>query len=81
MIIALSVAFLKNATDSAMIIDAMDVLYGGNVDGFVLSPTATTRGWRSDSESPAVSRRERPDSPRLHNGTSVERLTEGGTHR
>ena len=26
----------KNATDSAMIIDAMDVLYGGNVDGFVL---------------------------------------------
>ena len=35
MIIALSVAF-ENATDSAMIIDAMDVLYGGNVDGFVL---------------------------------------------
>lgn len=26
----------KNATDSAMIIDAMDVLYTGNVDGFVL---------------------------------------------
>ncbi|NCE65900.1 NYN domain-containing protein [Pseudoflavonifractor sp. 524-17] len=26
----------KNATDSAMIIDAMDVLYSGRVDGFVL---------------------------------------------
>jgi uncharacterized protein (TIGR00288 family) len=26
----------KNATDSAMIIDAMDILYGGKVDGFCL---------------------------------------------
>lgn len=26
----------KNATDCAMIIDAMDILYSGNVDGFVL---------------------------------------------
>ena len=26
----------KNATDSAMIIDAMDILYTGQVDGFVL---------------------------------------------
>ena len=26
----------KNATDSALIIDAMDILYSGNVDGFVL---------------------------------------------
>ena len=26
----------KNATDSAMIIDAMDILYGDNVDGFCL---------------------------------------------
>lgn len=26
----------KNATDSAMIIDAMDILYGGNVDGFCI---------------------------------------------
>ncbi len=26
----------KNATDSAMIIDAMDILYSGNVDGFVI---------------------------------------------
>ena len=25
----------KNATDSAMIIDAMDLLYAGNVDGFL----------------------------------------------
>ena len=27
----------KNATDSAMIIDAMDILYAGNVDGFCLA--------------------------------------------
>lgn len=27
----------KNATDSAMIIDAMDILYSGNVDGFCLA--------------------------------------------
>ncbi|MDD6435542.1 MAG: NYN domain-containing protein [Clostridiales bacterium] len=26
----------KNATDSALIIDAMDILYGGNVDGFCI---------------------------------------------
>lgn len=26
----------KNSTDSAMIIDAMDILYGGKIDGFVL---------------------------------------------
>ena len=26
----------KNATDSAMIIDAMDLLYGGNLDGFCI---------------------------------------------
>jgi uncharacterized LabA/DUF88 family protein len=26
----------KNSTDSAFIIDAMDLLYGGNVDGFCL---------------------------------------------
>ncbi len=26
----------KNSTDSALIIDAMDILYSGNVDGFVL---------------------------------------------
>jgi uncharacterized protein (TIGR00288 family) len=26
----------KNSTDSAMIIDAMDILYAGNVDGFCL---------------------------------------------
>ena len=35
----------KNATDSAMIIDAMDILYTGNVDGFCLvsSHSAFTR--------------------------------------
>lgn len=26
----------KNATDSALIIDAMDILYSGNVDGFCI---------------------------------------------
>ena len=30
----------KNATDSAMIIDAMDILYSGNVDGFCLVSSA-----------------------------------------
>ena len=29
----------KNSTDSAMIIDAMDILYTGQVDGFVLVPS------------------------------------------
>ena len=31
-----SYTFGKNATDSAMIIDAMDILYSGNVEGFCL---------------------------------------------
>ena len=31
-----SYTYGKNATDSAMIIDAMDILYGGEVDGFAL---------------------------------------------
>ena len=31
-----SYTFGKNATDSAMIIDAMDILYSGNVDGFCI---------------------------------------------
>lgn len=32
-----SYTYGKNATDSAMIIDAMDILYGGDVDGFALA--------------------------------------------
>ena len=36
----------KNATDSAMIIDAMDLLYGGNLTASASSRrTATLRGW------------------------------------
>ena len=31
-----SYTYGKNATDSAMIIDAMDILYSGNVDGFAI---------------------------------------------
>lgn len=31
-----SYTYGKNATDSAMIIDAMDILYSGNVDGFYI---------------------------------------------
>ncbi len=31
-----SYTYGKNATDSAMIIDAMDILYSGTVDGFVI---------------------------------------------
>ncbi len=32
-----SYTYGKNSTDSAMIIDAMDILYSGNVDGFALA--------------------------------------------
>lgn len=39
----------KNASDSAMIIDAMDLLYGGNVDGFCIVS--------SDSDFTALARR------------------------
>ena len=60
MIIALSVAF-ENATDSAMIIDAMDVLYGGNVDGLFCLRQRLHEAGGQTSESPAVSRRERLD--------------------
>lgn len=36
----------KNSTDSACIIDAMDILYGGNVDGFCLvSSDSDFTGW------------------------------------
>ena len=36
----------KNATDSAMIIDAMDILYSGNCDGLCWSAaTATSPAW------------------------------------
>lgn len=45
----------KNATDSALIIDAMDVLHSGSVDGFcvgeatatspALPPASAKRGW------------------------------------
>lgn len=37
----------KNATDSALIIDAMDILHAGLVEGFcIVSMTATTHGSR-----------------------------------
>ena len=40
----------KNATDSAMIIDAMDLLYGGNLDGFCI---VSSPGWRPACGRPA----------------------------
>ncbi len=43
----------KNSTDSAMIIDAMDILYAGNTDGFVLVS--------SDSDFTGLARRLRED--------------------
>lgn len=43
----------KNSTDSAMIIDAMDLLYSGNTDGFVLVS--------SDSDFTGLARRLRED--------------------
>ncbi len=43
----------KNATDSAMIIDAMDLLYAGVSTGSASCPaTATSPGWRRGSASP-----------------------------
>ena len=43
----------KNASDSAMIIDAMDILYGNHVDGFVIAS--------SDSDFTALARRLKED--------------------
>ena len=44
----------KNATDSAMIIDAMDILYSGKVNGFVwLAAIAILPAWRRDCGRPA----------------------------
>ena len=43
----------KNSTDSALIIDAMDILYSGNTDGFVLVS--------SDSDFTGLARRLRED--------------------
>ena len=41
----------KNATDSAMIIDAMDMLYTSELEGFCLYPvTATLQSWPAVSE-------------------------------
>jgi len=42
----------KNSTDSALIIDAMDLLYAGNLEGLSsFRATATSRGWRRGCES------------------------------
>lgn len=43
----------KNSSDSAMIIDAMDILYGNHVDGFIIAT--------SDSDFTALARRLRED--------------------
>ncbi len=44
----------KNATDSAMIIDAMDLLYSGNLDGFcIVSSDSDFTGWRPACGRPA----------------------------
>ena len=44
----------KNSTDSAMIIDAMDILYSGRVEASAWCPrTATSPGWRPGCGSPA----------------------------
>ena len=48
----------KNSTDSAMIIDAMDILYTGQVDGFVLVSSRSGR-----RRPPGRSRRSRPSRP------------------
>ena len=43
----------KNSSDSAMIIDAMDILYGNHVDGFIIAT--------SDSDFTTLARRLRED--------------------
>lgn len=48
-----SYTFGKNASDSAMIIDAMDILYGNHVDGFIIAT--------SDSDFTTLARRLRED--------------------
>ena len=50
----------KNATDSAMIIDAMDLLYGGNLDGFCIvcvRPENSSSVWARAKRSAPSSRR------------------------
>lgn len=37
----------KNSTDSAFIIDAMDLLYAGNVDGFCLLSSDSDFNWQA----------------------------------
>ncbi|MEZ5095729.1 MAG: NYN domain-containing protein [Nocardioides sp.] len=56
----------KNATDFALVIDAMDLLYAGNLDGFVIvSSDSASPGWppgcasRARSSSAWVSARRR----------------------
>ena len=40
----------KNATDSAMIIDAMDILYANAVDGFCIVSSQPAEGERQDGD-------------------------------
>ena len=49
----------KNATDSALIIDAMDLLYTGNLDGSCRRPPTAT----SPSSRPGCASRARPSAP------------------
>ena len=62
----------KNATDSAMIIDAMDILYTGQVEGFCLvspyRPLASTdlKNWSDPPATARFSLRCNPPTRRLH---------------
>ena len=46
----------KNATDSAMIIDAMDLLYSERFDGFSIASRSMALNWRNASAVTAMSR-------------------------
>ena len=56
----------KNSSDSAMIIDAMDILYGNHVDGFVIAT--------SDSDFTTLARRLREDG-KMVIGTTCSALS------
>lgn len=59
----------KNATDAAMIIDAMDLLYTGRFDGFCVVS--------SDSDFTRLASRIRPDGIRLRRTQGTKRIRSG----
>jgi hypothetical protein len=74
----------KNASDIALVIDAMDLMHSGRFDGFVLCrPTAISPGWpaasasRGSTSTASASRRRRTRSARPASGSSSWRTSWG----